>query len=509
MIKRITLSLISIFIFSISFSQQVELFKKKTTNENTDYNNELAYEIQGHIKGLADTSIILAYYFGGKQYASDTANSINGSFVFSGTETLGGGMYMIVLPNQQYFDIVISEQFFSFSTDVNNLIELMEFKNSKENTPFYEYLKFITQKQKQVTPLRQKESSANEKEKEEIIKEISNIDTEVKLFKSNFEEKYNDIFFTKVIIASTDPIIPESTENFTKQEKQIFQFTYYKDHYWDNMDFTDQRMLRTPIFFNKMDTYLNKLTVQDPDSIKKSADILVKLSRQNKDIFQYVVSYITSTYERSKIMGMDAVFVHMVENYYMTGEADWINEKQLDKIEERAEKIAPNLIGRPAPPFLNQLGNPFMTDNKGIIQRLYDIDSRYTLLVFFGPDCGHCKKELPKIKTVVDSLISEPKLFSNHKTIDIKVYSVQTEFDEVKWNEFIINQEIGDWTNVGDIQYDPEGNPAASSNWRDEYDIYSTPVIYLLDKEKKILAKRIDYSQISKVIKRIEEREFN
>ena len=150
-----------------------------------------------------------------------------------------------------------------------------------------------------------------------------------------------------------------------------------------------------------------------------------------------------------------------------------------------------------------------MTDNMGIIQRLYDIESRYTLLVFFGPDCGHCKKELPKIKTVVDSLISEPKLFSNHKTIDINVYSVQTEFDEVKWNEFIINQEIGDWTNVGDIQYDPEGNPAASSNWRDEYDIYSTPVIYLLDKEKKILAKRIDYSQISKVIKRIEEREVN
>ena len=249
--------------------------------------------------------------------------------------------------------------------------------------------------------------------------------------------------------------------------------------------------------------------VRNADSIKKSADILVKLSRQNGDIFQYVVSYITSTYERSKIMGMDAVFVHMVENYYMTGEADWINEKQLDKIEERAEKIAPNLIGRPAPPFLNQLGNPFMTDNKGIIQRLYDIDSRYTLLVFFGPDCGHCKKELPKIKTVVDSLISEPKLFSNHKTIDIKVYSVQTEFDEVIWNEFIINQKIGDWTNVGDIQYDPEGNPAASSNWRDEYDIYSTPVIYLLDKEKKILAKRIDYSQISKVIKRIEEREVN
>ena len=55
-----------------------------------------------------------------------------------------------------------------------------------------------------------------------------------------------------------------------KQQKQIFQFNYYKENFWNNMDFTDERILRTPIFFNKMDTYLNKLTVQDPDSIKKS-----------------------------------------------------------------------------------------------------------------------------------------------------------------------------------------------------------------------------------------------
>ena len=33
-------------------------------------------------------------------------------------------------------------------------------------------------------------------------------------------------------------------------------------------------------------------------------------------------------------MGMDAVFVHMVENYYMTGEY-WVEEDQLKKIEER------------------------------------------------------------------------------------------------------------------------------------------------------------------------------
>ncbi|MBT4479369.1 MAG: hypothetical protein HOC66_08160, partial [Flavobacteriales bacterium] len=111
---------------------------------------------------------------------------------------------------------------------------------------------------------------------------------------------------------------------------------------------------------------------------------------------------------------------------------------------------------------------------------------------------------LPKVKKVVDSLTAAPKFLSSHKSVDVKVYAVQTEFDKKKWEKFIINQGIGDWINVGDILEDPDGNPAASSNWRDQYDIYSTPVIYLLDKDKKILAKRISYKQISEIIKRLE-----
>ncbi len=75
--------------------------------------------------------------------------------------------------------------------------------------------------------------------------------------------------------------------------------------------------------------------------------------------------------------------------------------------------------------------------------------------------------------------------------IDIKVFAVTTEFDVDKWKAFIKKFDVGNWINVGDIQFDEEGNPVATSNWREQYDIHSTPVIYLLDQEKKIIAKRI------------------
>ena len=73
-----------------------------------------------------------------------------------------------------------------------------------------------------------------------------------------------------------------------------------------------------------------------------------------------------------------------------------------------------------------------------------------------------------------------------------------------EWMKFIKEQNTGDWLNVADINHDDEGNPVASSDWRDKYDIYSTPVVYLLDEKKKIIAKRITHQQIKEIVERME-----
>ena len=85
-------------------------------------------------------------------------------------------------------------------------------------------------------------------------------------------------------------------------------------------------------------------------------------------------------------------------------------------------------------------------------------------------------------------------------TLGARAYRTQRE----EWKKFINEQGTGDWINVADINHDSEGNPVASSDWRDKYDIYSTPVVYLLDKEKSILAKRINHTQIAEIINRLE-----
>ena len=458
------------------------------------YSTKNGYKIDGEIIGLKDTSIILAYYFGGKQYAKDTAITKNGKFTFSGKEKLDGGMYLVVLPEQKWFDIIISEQNFKFKTSLNNLAENMIFINSKENTPFYSYLNFITQKQKDVAPIREKMKTASSTEQKELKKKQEEIDNDVLNFRDNFLKNNKTIFFTKIINATIDPKIPPSPLDSTGKVDEGFPFRYYKKHFWDNMDFSDSRMLRTPLFFTKMEQFLDKMTAKDPDSIIVSSNILVEKSKANFEIFKYVVSHITSKYERSKIMGMDAVFVNMVENYYITNMCTWIDSTQLKKIIERAGKISPNLIGKVAPEFTDIYGRPFMKDPKEKTHTLQSIQAEYTLLVFYGPTCGHCKKEIPKIKNTLDSLID--------LKYNIKTFAVATEFDKEEWKKFIKNQKTESWLNVADISHDKDGNPLASSDWRDKYDIYSTPVIYLLDKKKKILAKRINYKQLAEIITR-------
>jgi len=349
MMKKIFLLLAVVSFYLTSNSQTLaELLQQKKEG----------HKITGAVSGLKDSTVMLAYYFGGKQYATDTANVVNGKFIFEGDKKLKGGMYLVVLSESRYFDIIVSEQHFSFTTKSDDLVGAMTFKNSKENPAFYEYLNFITNMQKEVTPLRKQLETAEGKNKKVLQEKASEVDKKVKEFRSNFIKNHSDKFFTKIINATTEPVIPESPLDSLGNPDKTFPYRFYKKHFWDNIDFSDERMLRTPIFYSKMDQYLDKLTAKHPDSINVSADVLVEHSRANSEIFQYVVSYITSTYERSKIMGMDAVFVHMVENYYITNQCNWVDSTQLVKIADRAQKIAPNLIGRKASEFLDLNGRP-------------------------------------------------------------------------------------------------------------------------------------------------------
>jgi thiol-disulfide isomerase/thioredoxin len=427
------------------------------------------YSIKIKIHPLKDSVIYFGHYYGDKPYVNDTARvDASGTAVFEGKEALPGGIYLVVLPTKKFMEIAVDkEQHFTIETDTSDLVRKMKIKGSDENMYFYKYLVFISDRQKEVEPLRKQASKTKNKDSLALLqKQMSDIDKKVKEYKADYIKDHPDLFMTKVFVSSQDPEVPTPKTH----EDSLNSYTYYKTHYFDHIDLTDDRLVRTPVIYNKVKFYLDKLTLQIPDSIIKEADYLIAKTKGSKETFKYLVYYCTYTYETSPYMGMDAIFVHMADKYYETKQAYWVDSTSLRKILEKKNILKPLLIGKNAPPLS-------LPDTAGKNISFKTIKAPYTILFFWDPECGHCKKATPKLKLFYDK----------YKSQGFEVYAVNIEDNRAEWLKYIKEHDLN-WINVSNAEH--------HYYLKEYYDVYSTPVIYLLDENKKIIAKRIDAEQL-------------
>lgn len=436
------------------------------------------YDYTFKVKGLkvGDTCMV-AYYLGTKQYIKDTLVVPKSEIVnFKGSE-LDGGIYLFVVPGMKYFEFLAVEPKVSMETDMGSMIPSMKVKASEENTIFFDYLKFIETKHKEAEPLKAEKDnpSTSPERKAELELLLAGIDKQVKNHHDRVVKEHQGKFVSKLLHASQEPEVPKAPMGMEPEKAKEWQFRKYKSEYLDFVDFSDERMLRTPIIQNKIKEYLNRLTVQHPDSIILSVEDIMLRAQANKEVFKFCVITITNMWANSKQMCFDKIYVHMAGNYYVSGRADWVDSTQMSKIKDRYYKMLYNTCGRKAV-------NLVMQDMNGQPASLYTVDANYTVLVFWAYDCGHCKKEMPQLAEFL-------KEYSQH---GVKVFAVSTKEELDKWKDFIQEKGMGDFINVAD--------PENKTNFRIFYDIYSTPVIYLLDKDKNILAKRLDIYNLKKYL---------
>ncbi|MFQ3575320.1 MAG: redoxin domain-containing protein [Cytophagales bacterium] len=447
--------------------------------------DENAYSLKVRVNGIKDTVCFLANYYGDKQYLKDTAKvDSKGNFTFDGKEKLPGGIYLVVLPGKKYFELVIpsdNEQNFSVETDTTDYIRFMKVKGSNENKLFYEFLNFLGKKSRAVDSLK-KEIKKSPKDSVSLTKKMMDIDKEVQSYRKDFIKNNSNLFITKVFKASEEVDVPEVPILANGKKDSTFQYRFYKEHFFDNIDFSDERMIRTPIFHSKIEKYIKNLVIQIPDSLTKEIDFIVNKARKSKELFKYCVWYLNYTYETSQLMGMDAVFVHMAKKYYLTKDVDWVDSTIKAKFKEKAETLEPLLLGKVAP-------NTYLSDTLGNIIQLHSLKADYVILVFWDPNCGHCQKEIPKLH--------EWLVKKNDKRII--VYSVSIERKDSDFKKFIREKKLTSFINVWD-KY-------TYTDFRKMWDIYSTPVIYIVDKNKKIIAKRLGAEQIDEFLTNYEKLE--
>lgn len=437
------------------------------------------YEIRVEMEAFPTDTCHLAFHLGDMQYYKDTAAVKDGAVVFKGEETLPGGIYLVVFPpKNNYFEILLDkDQHFTLKTDSADFVGNMQVTGSEDNKLFFQDLKFIAQQRKKATELQEKAQNVEEgsPESKQMKEEMNAIDKEVKTARAKLIEANPEMLYAKILKAMKEPEVPEAPVNENGEKDQNFAFRYYRSHFFDNIDLTDERLMYTPIMYNKVKQYLERLTPRHPDSINVAIDYIVDKSRPNKEVFKFLVVKLLNKYVESKIMGMDGVYVHMVEEYYMSGDAFWTDEEQVKKMEERALAIAPTLIGRPAPNFRVQ-------DINEKWYNLYDIPNEYTILYFWDYDCGHCKKVTPALAEKYKSELADK---------GVALFTVSINGDVEEWKKSV--EEYG---LTGVVTQDHK----RQSRFDQMYDVRSTPRIFILDKEKKIIAKQLEVEQISEVL---------
>jgi thiol-disulfide isomerase/thioredoxin len=436
------------------------------------------FRISARIRGLKDTTVVLAhwYYVPGQYIPKDTARvDAEGRMTFEGKNKLPEGLYLVVTPNQRYTEFVITnEQNFAFETDTASLVQSMKITGSKENEAFYSYQQQMGKFYDETQALEMQKKMRNDAVSTALFnKQRADVNKRANEYRKQFLTDNDGLFAVKLFKASSEPEVPEPPKAKNGRPDSLWTFNYYKAHYWDDFDLADQRFLRTPILQRKVERYIKELTVQVSDSLIKEADMLIGRTKPDKEMQQYMIYYITSQYEQPKILGTDEVFIHMAEKYYLTGIMPLSDSSARARIVEKVNTLKPVLVGKPFP-------IPNVSDTLRRPINFATIKTPYTVVFFYAPHCGHCREATPKLKAFADANRAKEK--------DVTFVAVAVEDSPEDWKKFIQEFKIGDWQNGYDFTF--------RTDFRHQYDVFTTPMVYILDKDKKIIARKLPAEQI-------------
>ncbi|MDR3184523.1 MAG: redoxin domain-containing protein [Prevotellaceae bacterium] len=446
------------------------------------------YRIEVTVDGVKDTTLYIAIYSGASKYAIDTAvTDSKGRAVFQKEKPLHGGMYLIAMGGVQILDFLISDddsQRFSIYTKTDDYYGSLKFTGSPENTALREFQNNIQQQQKRIGALVER-SKADSTKKQEVKDSIAIIEKEVQDYIKVKREQYKGKLLAGILKAAFPPMAPDpDIPDDTPKRDSLLWAHYYqfnKMHYFDNIDFSDERLIYTPILKPRVEDYFTKTLIQNPDSLIPQVDFVLQLAEANHDVFSTVFSQLFNKYVEAEIMGMEKVAIYIGDKYILTGKADWIEGEAKQKIKDFVEHNRYSLIGMQAKDLKLQ-------SITGQFESIYDITSPYLVLVFYEPDCGHCRKQVPLIYDV----------YKKYRNKGVQVFAVCGEYKYDKWAKFVTENKL-DWINVWD-GYEKQDNVSIGSHFREYYNVYTTPQVYLLDKDKKIIGRRLNAEILDEIL---------
>jgi peroxiredoxin len=433
------------------------------------------YKIQLSVSNLKNTPAYLAFYFNGKTYSKDTTIlNTKGQGTFAKNEKLPEGIYIVYFDSNKYFDVLVgADQNIQFKVDTADFSHVTV-TGASESVKFQQLVNYMSSKYKEQVELR---NSYNEKKIDSLsyTKEYKRLTDDVSNYQNELIEKNKGTFLADFIKGTISVPVPEF-EELADSLRPMAKYQYSKKHFFDNIDLKDPRFLRTPYFSSKVDNFISRHIIQIPDSVAEVAIDLIERSRGNAETFQTMTTKMMNYALSSNIMGMDAMWLKLADKYYLSGEASWSDSTWLENLRKEADKVRYNQIGMEA-------HNLIVRDSTDKIIQLWNLNKEIVLVYFYEPSCGHCKKTTP---------VLHDSVYAKWKDHGFEVLAFYTQTDKEEWMNFVHKNKLTDWINVWD--------PYRQSQFWKYYDTSSTPGLYLINKDKKIIAKKVDTNTLDKIL---------
>jgi thiol-disulfide isomerase/thioredoxin len=435
---------------------------------------QAGYDIRFNVTGLKDTTAYLAYYIGESTYIKDTARvNGKGEFAFTGKENLQQGIYLLVMNKTRVLEFVVGKnQRFGLATNSGDWIKDMVVKNDVDNKLFFDNMRFQGERHKEAEPYIKvlQDSTASEEQKKAAREPFNKVNDKVMAYHDQLIAANPETVTAIVLKAAKAVRVPDPPKRPDGKIDSTFQLRWYRAHFFDNFDLGNDILTRlpTPLYSQKVNEYLDKLYAPQPDTAFAAIEKMMAKASKNQETYKYIFYTLIQKYWQPEIMGLDEVFVKLYDKYILTGQMDyWVNASFKKTLKEQADRLRKSLVGKTG-------DNLIMLDANEKRRSMYDIKARYTILFIFDPECGHCKKETPKLVDFYNK---------NKVKFNVEVYAVSADTSMAKMRNYIKEMKMP-WITVN-------GPRTLVGPYQDHYDANTTPSLYILDEKKKIIGKKV------------------
>jgi peroxiredoxin len=434
------------------------------------------------IVGYTEGSLVkLVGNFAEQTYLADTAKfGADGKIQFKKSDGFTDGMYYLLLPDDRNcsFFMVNGEDNFSIRSTKDNLTLGMTAEGSLENQLYFDNNRYQAALEAKFNSINQQAQRAQPAEQAALKAQLQPLLDERDAKILTLRQQYPNALFPKFKQAGQNPKVRFAFRPDGALDSVATMYNYKQD-WWNGCDFTDGRLIRTPVFFNKLKKYIDEFTPQMPDSIIASADNLLAKTFNNKELHKPTVAWLLSKYKpmQTKLMDGEAVYSHLIIKYMTPDVFTDIDDKDMKTTQDRARDMRSSLVG-----MIGQ--NVWGKDKNNIKRSLYDFNAPIKIVYIYYTDCEHCQKETPKLREVYDQW---------HKR-GVEIFSIGANVKErADWLNFETKYGIN-WTNVMD--------PQLESKFNEKYFIDNTPEMYVLDKNFRIIAKNLKPEQLPEIFEK-------